>query len=128
MLLGQTLDGMRVWDIRRGLAALRSIEPFRKSNLELRGKSEMGMNALLAAVFEDGLDRIDVEGIPVTFREGPDYLNILRIIEVPQAVVMAAEHCRVRVAGAAGDWSFVNAAADRLGWERGRVTIEAGEF
>jgi hypothetical protein len=24
-----------------------------------------------------------------------------------------------------GDWSFVNVAADRLGWERGRVTIEA---
>jgi hypothetical protein len=125
MLLGQTLDGMRVWDIRQGLAVLRSLDRFHKSEVHLRGAGVMGVNALMAALFEPDLGGLEVEGLPSTFRAGPDYLNIMRIIEVPQAVAMAAEHCRVRVIGAAaGDWSYAGAVAEGLGWERGRVRIE----
>ena len=125
MLLGQTLDGMRVWDIRRGLAVLREVRAFQESAIQLRGEGAMGVNLLLAGVFEPGWERLELVGIPPTFRDGPDYLNILRFIEMPQAVAMAAEHGRVRLVGAgAGDWGFVSAVGAALDWEPERVWIE----
>jgi hypothetical protein len=52
-------------------------------------------------------------------------LNILRFVEMPQAVAMAAEHGRVEVTGAgAGDWGFVSAVGAALDWEPERVRIE----
>jgi hypothetical protein len=125
MLLGQTLDGMRVWDIRRGMAALREVRVFRESAIQLRGEGAMGVNVLLAALFEPGWEQLELVGIPATFRDGPDYLNILRFVEMPQAVAMAAEHGRVRLVGAgSGDWGFVNAVGAVLDWEPERVRIE----
>jgi hypothetical protein len=101
MLLGQTLDGMRVWDIRRGMAVLREVGAFRESAIHLRGEGSMGVNLLMAGVFEPGWERMELVGTPSTFRDGPDYLNILRFIELPQAVAMAAEHGNVRLVGVA---------------------------
>ncbi len=125
MLLGQTLDGMRVWDIRRGLAALRSIEPYQDCRVQIRAQGEMGVNALMTAVFEPALDGIEVTHIPASFGIGPDYLNILRIIDVPEAVAIAADRVRVRLIDAGTtDWSFPEAVSKMLGWERGRVLIE----
>ena len=125
MLLGQTLDGMRVWDIRRGMAVLREIRAFRESAIQLRGEGAMGVNLLLAGVFEPGWERMELVKTPSTFRDGPDYLNILRFIELPQAVAMAAEHGRVRLVGAgAGDWGFVSAMTERLGWGEERIEVQ----
>ena len=125
MLLGQTLDGMRVWDIRRGMAALREVRAFRESAIQLRAEGAMGVNLLLAGVFEPGWERLELVGLPSTFRDGPDYLNILRFIELPQAVAMAAEHGRVELVGArAGDWGFASAVGAALDWEPERVRIE----
>ncbi|MCL4178902.1 MAG: acetylxylan esterase [Verrucomicrobia bacterium] len=125
MLLGQTLDGMRVWDIRWGMAALRELRAFRESAIQLRGEGAMGVNLLLAGVLEPGWERLELVGLPSTFRDGPDYMNILRFIELPQAVAMAAEHGRVNLTGAmAGDWGFVNAVGAVLNWEPERVRIQ----
>jgi hypothetical protein len=128
MLLGQTLDGMRVWDIRRGLAVLREVEPFRESAIHLRGEGAMGVNLLMAGVFEPGWERLELVGIPSTFRDGPDYLNVLRFIELPQAVAMAAEHGNVRLVGvASGEWGFVERVSAALSWEPGRIELVAGQ-
>jgi len=125
MLLGQTLEGMRVWDIRRGLAVLREVRAYRESAIQLRGEGAMGVSLLLAGVFEPGWERLELVGIPATFRDGPDYLNILRLIELPQALAMAAEHGWVRLFEAgAGDWGFVSAVGAALDWEPDRVRIE----
>ena len=125
MLLGQTLDGMRVWDIRRGLAVLREVRAYRESAIHLRGEGAMGVNLLLAGVFEPGWERLELVGIPSTFRDGPDYLNILRFIELPQAVAMAAEHGRVRLVGVgAGDGDYVRAVTERLGWGEERIEVQ----
>ena len=124
MLLGQTMDGMRVWDIRRGMAVLREEGAFRNSAFHLRGEGAMGVNVLLAGVFESGWDEMEIADVPSTFRDGPDYLNILRFVEMPQALAMAAERGRVRLVGAAvEDWRFAVGVGEVLGWERGRIEI-----
>src|ERR1019366_3566303 len=49
MLLGQTLDGMRVWDIRRAAQAVKALPEFKKTPLYARAKVQMGVNAAYAA-------------------------------------------------------------------------------
>lgn len=84
----------------------------------------MGVNVLLAGVFESGWDEMEIADVPSTFRDGPDYLNILRFVEMPQALAMAAERGRVRLVGAAvEDWRFAVGVGEVLGWERGRIEI-----
>jgi dienelactone hydrolase len=119
-LLGQTLDGMRVWDVIRGVGATRSVQGLEELPVEVRAAGDMGVNALMAALFEPGVAELELTGLPASFRDGPDYLSVLRIFEIPQAVAIAAERRRVRLReAAAGDWNYAMAVAERFGWERG---------
>ncbi len=112
MLLGQTLDGMRVWDIRRAVQALRSLKGFNDSPLWLEAQGEMGVNVLYASLFEPGISGLDLRRIPFSHMEGPDYLNVLKILDIPEAVAMAAERCAVRLEGVeAKNWEFPTALA-----------------
>ena len=52
MLLGQTLDGMRVWDIRCAVQVLRSVPGMDTANIGLHAEGPMAVNALYAALFE----------------------------------------------------------------------------
>ena len=107
MLLGQTLDGMRVWDICRSVQALRSLKEFHNSPLWLEGEGEMGVDVLYASLFERAIDGLDLRQIPASHMEGPDYLNVLKILDIPDAAAMAAERCAVRLqVTSAKDWEF----------------------
>jgi dienelactone hydrolase len=117
-LLGQTLDGMRVWDVFRGLGAMRSVQGLEEVPVEVRAAGDMGVNALMAVLFEPGVAELELTGLPASFRDGPDYLNVLRILDVPQAVAMAAERRRVRLKDAAGgEWNYALMVAERFAWE-----------
>jgi hypothetical protein len=97
MLVGQTLDGMRVWDIRRGIQALRLLEGFSETAVSLRADRTMAGNALYASLFEPRLASLDLAGLPASHREGPTYLNVLRFLDIPQAIAMARERTKVNL-------------------------------
>jgi dienelactone hydrolase len=119
MLLGSTLDGMRVWDIRRGLQAVRSMEGLRDLPLEVRAKGQMGVNCLYASLFESSVSRLDLKELPKSHRDGPDYLNVLRFLDIPQAAAMAAERTMIHLHQAQDDgWEFPGKVAANLGWEK----------
>lgn len=90
MLLGQTVDGMRVWDIRRGIHAAADALAA-PGNVELAANRDMAVNALYAALFEERVGRLELEFMPPTHQAGPDYLNILKVLDLPQALVFARE-------------------------------------
>lgn len=125
MLLGQTLDGMRVWDIHQALAAWRRVAPSSAGAPLLSGQGGMAVNTLYAALFEprDSV-RLDLRDLPASHLTGgaglegtpsataagsgqqqpsaasagcPDYLNVLRVLDVPQALAWARTHCSVTV-------------------------------
>src|SRR5690349_12370662 len=52
VLLGQTVDGMRVWDVRRAIQAIRSMDDLKTRPLCLRGTDRMAGIALYASLFE----------------------------------------------------------------------------
>lgn len=82
MLLGQTLDGMRVWDIRCAVRALRSLPNLETAAVTLRARKEMAINAGYAALFEPEVNRLEAEHLPQSHLEGPDYLNVLRVWDI----------------------------------------------
>ncbi len=91
MLLGQTLDGMRVWDIRRAVQATRAIQESKAGPLNVEAGGQMGVNALYASLFERGVSRLELKQLPGSHTEGPDYLNVLQVLDIPQALQLAAE-------------------------------------
>jgi cephalosporin-C deacetylase-like acetyl esterase len=88
-LIGQTLDGQRVWDVRRALAVLRDLPDVKGVRLWLQGRGEMSGVALYAALFEPDVERLDLWDLPASHRQGPTFLNVRRILDVPQAVALA---------------------------------------
>lgn len=89
MLLGQTVDGMRVWDI---LAAVRALRP---ASVAVEASGEMGVNALYAALCSDDIRRLELADFPASHRQGPDYLNVLQVWDLPDALAAAKARCEV---------------------------------
>jgi hypothetical protein len=96
MLLGQTLDAMRVWDVRCAARAGRSLSEFKTASLTIRANGAMGVNALYASLFEPNVQRLELARLPQSHADGPDYLNVLKVLDIPQALQMAAERGRLR--------------------------------
>jgi len=97
MLLGQTLDGMRLWDIRRAIQTLRRIELLKNRPLTLKGQHQMAGIVLYASLFESDIHSLDLSYLPDSHREGPVFLNVLRYMDIPDALAMASERTEIRI-------------------------------
>jgi len=123
-LLGQTLDGMRVWDIRRAVAALRLAGGMEKLPLWLEASGPIGGDALYAALFEPGVVRLNLANIPKSHRDGPDLLNVLQVLDMPAAVAMVAERSEIHLNQTdPASWDYPKTVAKQLGWSAGRLQI-----
>ena len=96
MLLGQTLDGMRVWDIRCAVQALKSLPRFRKAAITLQARGEMGVDAAYAALFQPEVKSLQLEALPSSHMQGPDYLNVLKFWDIPQMLQVLGTKTEVR--------------------------------
>jgi hypothetical protein len=122
MLLGQTLEGMRVWDIRRAIQAARQPELFGAAPVHLHGDRDQAINALYASLFTDGLGSVELIAPPASHAAGPDYLNVLRFLDIPQAAAMAAERQPVKWTNASAEaWTWTAQAARQLNWPADRL-------
>lgn len=97
MLLGQTLDGMRVWDIRCAVQALGAIPAFSRTPVSVRAERQMGINSAYAALFEPGIRRLELAHVPHSHTEGPDYLNVLKVWDIPQMLEAVRQRADVLV-------------------------------
>jgi hypothetical protein len=86
MLLGQTLDGMRVWDIRRAVQMIHFVRDADVAKVELQATGQMGVNALYSSLFESSVRRLELSDLPKSHAEGPDYLGVLRVTDVSEAI------------------------------------------
>jgi dienelactone hydrolase len=96
MLLGQTLDGMRVWDVRRALRGLRAVDGYEQVPIWCQAEREMSGIALYATLFERNIvKRLDLYDLPQSHREGPTFLNVLRQTDIPLTVAFASQRTKV---------------------------------
>jgi hypothetical protein len=108
-LIGQTLDGQRVWDVRRGLAVLRGVADLKGVPLWLQGKDDMAGIVLYAALFEPDVARLDLWHLPSSHVKGPIFLNVRRTLDLPQALALAFPcpiRLYVRKASEAENWAW----------------------
>jgi hypothetical protein len=125
MLLGQTVDGMRVWDVRRAIQALHTFESVRGAFVTLQGKGRMAGIALYASLFESAIDKLDLWKLPSTHRDGPTFLNVMRYLDMPQAVAMVAQRSQVRLIQERDlGWQFPKDVAERLDWPDDKFQLE----
>lgn len=124
-LLGQTLDGMRVWDIQRAAAAVRQLPGLAQVPLHLHGERAMGVNLLYAGLFIPDVAAMEFEVLPASHMTGPDYLNVLRFLDVPQAVALAASRAPVLLKETdRAQWSYATETAAKLAWPVDRIRFE----
>lgn len=124
MLLGQTLDGMRVWDIRRAAETLRTLDGMRDVSLWMQGERHSAGLVLYASLFVPDVDRLDLWNLSRSHRDGPIFLNVLRYLDVPQTVAMAAEGSRVRIfQDETTGWEYSQAVADALNWDAKQIQV-----
>jgi len=107
-LLGQTEDGQRVWDVRRAISALKTQPGLKQTTLTLQGERESAGIALYAGLDEPDVAAFDLWHLPKTHREAPIFLNVLRVLDAPQALALALPR-RVTL--------HVATEADRTAWE-----------
>lgn len=124
MLLGQTVEGMQVWDVCRAIQAVRGVPELKDVPLRLEAYEMAGV-ALYASLFEPPVAELHLHGLPKSHApQGPHFLNVLRFLDMPQALAMAAERAPVWLyqrQDEAGGWDFAQQTAQKLGWPKGRV-------
>jgi len=127
MLLGQTLDGMRVWDVRRGIEVIKQMKETENAAITLHARGNTAALVLYASLFEPGIARLELTDLPPTHRDGPIFLNVQRYMDMPQAVAMVAEKSDVTLRTAdASPWQFPVSVAEKLNWRRWAVRLDAG--
>jgi len=130
LLLGQTLAGMQVWDTRRAVQALREVDGWADVPLWLQGERDMSVVALYASLFEPDIDRLDLWSLPDSHMDaGPDFLNVLRIVDLPEVVALAAERAKVRIyqtgsdIAGEGNWKYPQSVASQLKWDEKQLQL-----
>ncbi|MFO0958708.1 MAG: acetylxylan esterase [Isosphaeraceae bacterium] len=133
-LLGETLDGQRVWDVRRGLAALREqtnpsvlgVRPKRREGgVTLVAQGSMAPIALFAAIFEPDVAAVELVDPPSTFADGPAFLNVEKILDMPQAAALLYPRpLTIRGKVRPEEWRWSAELARRLDPDRAWLTIE----
>jgi dienelactone hydrolase len=123
-LLGETLEGGQVYDARRAMQSLRSVAGLEKTPLWLQGQRQMAGVALYASLFEPDVVRLDLHELPASHRDGPYLWNVRRILDMPQAVALAAERSQVVLYhGDAAAWQYPQNVAETLGWDKKKLQV-----
>jgi len=117
-LLGQTLDGQRVWDILRAAQVVKNFPG--KSVLEFKAEGEMAALGLYAGMFEPQIAAFHFENLSASHYQGPIFLNVLRVLDIPQALAMLAPrpvNLKWSSEGNAQSFEWTRKFAEKSNWE-----------
>jgi dienelactone hydrolase len=84
-LLGRTIDQGRVWDVAGVARALA-----KEHGSAVLGRGQAGVIAAYAALFEPDITGVVALEPPATHRDGPIFLGVLRVLDVPEALGLLA--------------------------------------
>ncbi len=94
-LVGQTVDGMRVWDLRRALQAAREATGLSEFTIVAGGGP--AILALYAAALADSPPPLELHHLPATFRDEPDLLNVAQVTDTAHVLELLQKTTRVSV-------------------------------
>ncbi len=115
-LLGMTLDGMRVWDIRRAIQVVRQECP-QLQELRLHAQSGTESLVLLATLFEEPVDVVIAPSINGNVDQQPSILNLTRSMPIEMLPVLVASRSRVFTASTKVDAPLAAEVTSSDGWK-----------
>jgi cephalosporin-C deacetylase-like acetyl esterase len=86
MVAGTTIESMQVFEVLRSLELLRSLPEVDPARIRVTGKFDNGINGLYAAVLDGNVESVILGSPPLSHRQGPHYLGILRHADIPQVI------------------------------------------
>lgn len=112
-LIGQTLEGGQVLDVRRALQLLGQFEGTAGTKVDVIAHGKMASVALYASLYEPNVASLTLTDLPTSFRHpnSPAFLGAAKILDHPHALAMAAAEKSVnltlseRADAAAWDWA-----------------------
>lgn len=90
-LLGQSLQAMQTWDIRRAIEGIAQQRFFGPENLSVQAENTSAGMVLYASLFIDTPLRLELANLPSSHMQGPHYPSVLRYMDLPAAVMLAEE-------------------------------------
>ena len=97
-LLGRTVDQTRVRDI---IASAKWMKTEEKINdLILMGYGQAGILAAYAALFEPSIKEVVIIDPPKSHKEGPYFLGVLRVLDIPEALGLLAPNVKLTLINA----------------------------
>lgn len=87
-LLGRTVDSCRLIDVLAVSAQLQELK--QESRWSIAGTGGAGILAAYAALLNGALGEVIAVDPPITHRNGPIFLNVLRVLDVPEALGLLA--------------------------------------
>jgi hypothetical protein len=99
LCIGRTIDQGRVWDIAAIGRHLNGDGP-----IKVIGRGQAGILGVYAALFEPSIREVVVVSPPASHAQGPAFLNVLRILDIPEALGLLAPR-RLTLVNA-GDTTF----------------------
>ncbi len=101
VLLGQTVDQRKLYHL---IASLKSIKetviPDRQRERKLVGIGQAGILAAYATLFEPSIKEVVVIDPPKSHMEGPHFLNVLRVLDIPEALGLLAPNVKLTLVNA----------------------------
>jgi dienelactone hydrolase len=93
VLLGQTIDQGRVWDIAAYFRDARRTDT-------VVGFGKNGILAAYAALFEPSIKEVIIIDPPTSHKDGPIFLNVLRVLDIPDALGLLAPNVKLTLINA----------------------------
>ena len=90
MQLGQTVAGMQVWDLRRLLQAIDTLDETKGKVRSLNARGNFATIAAFASLYEPRIEELVLTKPPASHRAGPDLLNVSRVLSVKQLMLLAS--------------------------------------
>ncbi|MFC1607492.1 prolyl oligopeptidase family serine peptidase [Candidatus Latescibacterota bacterium] len=90
MLLGRTVDSMRLYDILCAVDYVTSLPGYDGETLTIVGKGVQGVLGTYAAILDERISRVILHSPSLSHTNGPTFLNILRYTDIPEALAMLA--------------------------------------
>jgi cephalosporin-C deacetylase-like acetyl esterase len=87
-LVGLTVDQTRVYDVIAAFRDFQAQDATRK--WQIGGRKQAGVLAAYAALFEPDVAAVTLMDPPSSHHDGPHFLNVMRILDVPEALGLLA--------------------------------------
>lgn len=113
VLLGQTADSGRLRDVAAFLVMVKNLRKDTAGRLRVVGREQAGIIAAYATLYvPDLVDEIVVIDPPTSHRDGPHFLNVMRVLDIPEALGLLAPDIKLTLVGKnAKDKAFDRTAA-----------------